>query len=297
MKAITWNPLLRAEEFPPPVIPKGWIFGKVLKAMISPLDRILMKGFPIPLGRIPGGYGVVRVLEPGVSSKTSAGEVYGVIPYCDKEVLGITVNGLMGEYATVPTKCLVRVAGVESTYLPLWLEFSFMEDLKKKIDENKRILVIGCGFTSYIIALNVETNLDITFTCVNGGFMKQIAETGAKVISVSKLNNYTYNFDFIILESQEPFYVLKSLEYIGNNNTEKTVYVLPENPDLLMWLPPWTSNVRILRARFGKISSGVRSLEKLKEEHIKKYVAVTNELEEVPTLFKHFNRVIYEAKP
>jgi len=41
----------------------------------------------------------------------------------------------------------------------------------------------------------------------------------------------------------------------------------------------------------------VRSLEKLKEEHIKKYVAVTNELEEVPTLFKHFNRVIYEAKP
>ncbi len=296
MKALAWTPELSIKEYPSPPIPKGWVFGKVIFGMISTLDNSFKAGLPIPLGRIAGSYGVLRVLEAGIDSGAEDGRVYGVVPYSKAGVLGIDIDGLMGSYASVPSDSLIKLEGKQSgelnELLPLWLEFSYIPHLKEAIKDSVNPLILGCNFTTYIIASNLRETKDITVGCFSNDFLKKISELGVKAINISKSSER--GFDFVILGVLSSYHLMNVFNYLGDYE-ELRIYLPPDIPAVFLKLPDTSRKVVIERAKFSDPQKGLKALKNVPGEVLKKNVAVTKELKEIPHLVRRYPRIIWVA--
>jgi len=299
MKVLSWTPELNIMEHPSPPIPKGWVFGKVIYGMISTLDNSFKAGLPIPLGRVAGSFGVLRVLEAGVDSGAEEGRVYGVVLYSREGILGVDIDGLMGPFASVPSDSLIRLEGKHMNELnelmPLWLEFSYLPHLKEAIRDSINPLILGCNFTTYVVATNLRKEKDFIVGCVGNTFLKQFSELGVKTINISKSNsNNDRKFDFVFLGVLSSYYIMNVFKYLGDYEILK-IYLPPDIPAVLLKLPDMPRKIVIERAKFNDPREGLKALRNVSGDFLKKNVAITKELTEIPHLIRHYPRIIWVA--
>jgi len=297
LKAIEWSPELRVLESPPPPIPEGWVFGKVIVAMLSTPDKLFSSALPPPLGVVPGSYGALRVLEVGIDSKAKEGKIYGVIPYSKEGFLGVSINGLMSYYASVPSDSLIGLEGIHldrsKELLPLWLEFSFIPSLKEAIKKSANPLILGCNFLAYVMAANLKGEKEITVGCVSSNrneFLKYISELGVKVINILKGEYNT--FDFVALGTLSSYYSMNLFKLLISDE-DVTIYLPPGMISLIFRVPESFRRVTIEKGRFGEPGEGLKALLNIREDLLKKNIAVAKELEEVIHLIKHYPRVVW----
>ncbi len=296
MKVLAWTPELSVEEYPPPPIPKEWVFGKVISAMISSLDKSFKVGLPTPVGRVAGSYGVLRVLENGVGSGAAEGKIYGVIPYSKEGVLGIDINGLMSVYASVPSDSLINLEGKvlseSSEMLPLWLEFSFIPHLKEIIKESENPLILGCNFMTYVIAANLRNEKEITAGCISKDLLKLMSELGVKVVNISKTSGGS--FDFVVLGVLSSYYLMNVFNYLRSDG-EVRIYLPPNATAVVLKLPDTARKAIIQRAKLGDPREGFKALSNIQEDILKKNIAVAKDLREVIHLIGYYPRILWVA--
>ena len=293
MKAVVWEHDLIVREVPVPPIPEGWVLGKVISAMLSPIDRSATVGAqPLPPGRIMGSYGVIRVVEPGIGSGAGPGELYGVQPYCEDSILGVNLDGTMGEYASVPSSCLIKLRNnLLSERTPLWIEFSFIDQLKELARRSESTLLVGCSFTAYIIANSLRNVADFNVACVERALMKEISELGVPVKKIINLGEKKY--DLVVLEPTSAYYSMKALTLLKKDGT---LYVPPTHTKLQLEYSGHPMSFNVVRAVIGDIESGKQAIETINKKVLSSAVVTTENMEEVPLLAKYFGRVIYAQK-
>ncbi len=293
MKALVWEHDLLVKEVPIPPIPEGWVLGKVLTAMLSPIDRSVTAGVqPTPPGRILGSYGVIRVVEPGINSEVNPGEIFGVQPYCNENIVGVEINGVLSDYASVPTSCLVKIRNeLSNDHIPLWIEFSFLKELSEIAEDSNEALIVGCTFTSYVIASELRKKTDVTVGCVERALMKDIAELGVTVKKIVNVEGEKY--DLVVLEPTSAYYSMKAVRMVKDDGI---MYIPPSHPRLLLDYGGFPRHFSIIRASLSSLESGKTAIENLHPKVLKSAVVTTDNFEEIPSLAKFFGRVIYVRK-
>ena len=201
----------------------------------------------------------------------------------------------MSSYASVPSDSLIKLEGLrlseENELLPLWIEFSFIPHLKEVIKDSKNPLILGCNFMTYVIVTNLLGEKDLTVGCISNGFIKQISELGAKVVNASKIVGGA--FDFVVVGVLSPYYIMNILNHLRGVK-EVFVYLPPDIPAVVLKLPNTLKRALIQRAELGDVGEGRKALSLVRDDVLKKNVAVTEDLEEVPHLFKYYSRVVWK---
>lgn len=293
MKAIIWEHDLAVKEVPVPPIPEGWVLGKVLSAMLSPIDRSVTAGVqPIPPGRILGSYGTIRVVEPGINSGVNPGETFGVQPYCNESIVGVDINGVLSDYASIPASCLIKFREEPSNeYTPLWIEFSFLKELSGIAEDSDETLIVGCSFTSYVIASELRRKTDVTVGCVERALMKDIASLGVTIKKIANVEGEKY--DLVVLEPTSAYYSMRAIRMLKEGGS---LYIPPSHPRLLLDYSGFPRRFSIIRASLSSLESGRNAIERLDRKVLKSAVVTADNFDEIPSLAKFFGRVIYVRK-
>lgn len=298
MKALVWNGEAVVEERPIPPIPRGWVLGKVLAASLTSIDAAVTSGtLPVIPGRVLGSYGLIRVVEPGVDASFGPGEVVGVTPLSSCGTLVIDLDGVMSEYAAVPSDTLVDVSkdatkGKELWKLLLMLEFSFVPKLTDIVG-GKDVLILGTGISTYIIASFLRDYSRITVIGRESPFLKRLAGLGVKVLSAKKhLNKEGLLFDAVILCAIHSYMAMASPTYLRSGGT----LVLPPNTPhgkLVLSYPNTLSKMVIVRPEHGNLRDGEEVLKNVGTDLLESVIGVTKSFEEVGVLRRHYARITY----
>ncbi len=298
MKALVWSGEAVVEERPLPPIPRGWVLGKVFAASLTSIDAAVTSGtLPVIPGRVLGSYGLMRVVEPGVDAPFSPGEVVGVTPLSSEGTLVIDLDGVMGEYAVVPSDTIIdvgkgRMSGGDLWKLLLMLEFSFVPKLAD-IAGGKDVLILGTGISTYIIASFLRGNSRITVMGRESPFLKRLAGLGIKVLSAKKhLNREGSVFDIVVLCAIHSYMAMASPTYLKNGGT----LVLPPNTPhgkLVLSYPNTLSKTVIVRPEHGDLREGEEVLKSVGTDLLESVIGVARSFEEVGVLRRHYARVTY----
>lgn len=298
MKALVWNGEAVVEERPIPPIPRGWVLGKVLAASLTSIDAAVTSGtLPVIPGRILGSYGLIRIVEPGVDASFGPGEVVGVTPLSSCGTLAIDLDGVMSEYAAVPSDTLIDVSRDATKGKNLWklllmLEFSFVPALAD-IVEGKDILILGTGISTYIIASFLKNYSRITVIGRESPFLKRLAGLGIKVLSARKhLSKEGLLFDAVILCAIHSYMAMASPMYLRSGGA----LVLPPNTPhgkLVLSYPNTLSKMVIVRPEHGSLRDGEEVLKEVGTNLLESVIGVTKSFEEVGMLRRHYARIIY----
>ncbi len=298
MKAIVFNGALRLTKLPPPPIPEGWVFGQVLSAMYTPYDTSVLSEFHMEK-RTVGSFGVIRIIELGVNSSGEPGKIYGVKPLCDGEALVLDLEGLMREYASVPSVCLVSIPREEVGSgeevlgrIPLYIEFSLVSSVKKEVVNYEKVLILGCNFTSLVTSLNLLDSHDVVAACTGGSqqnYLRRLAEMGVKVIKASHLRE-DY-FDSIIVSSGNPYYIMRSVTYAKDGG--EIIFMHIAGPTIPISYSIKEGEVKLKAASFSSMRDGKEALRALTDDVLRNEVAVTKVLEEIPSLSRIYGRAVW----
>ncbi len=298
MKALVWNGEAVVEERPVPPIPKGWVLGKVLAASLTSIDAAVTSGtLPVIPGRVLGSYGLIRVVEPGVDTPFGPGEVVGVTPLSSEGTLVIDLDGVMSEYASVPSDTIIDVGKNAVKSADLWklllmLEFSFVPKLTDIVG-GKDVLILGTGISTYIIASFLKSYSRITVIGRESPFLKRLAGLGVKVLSTKKhLNKERSLFDAVILCAIHSYMAMASPTYLRSGGT----LVLPPNTPhgkLVLSYPNTLSRIMIVRPEHGDLRDGEEVLRSVGADLLESVIGVAKSFEEVGVLRRHYARITY----
>ncbi len=298
MKALVWNGEAIIEERPVPPIPRGWVLGKVLAASLTSIDAAVTSGtLPVIPGRVLGSYGLIRVVEPGVDAPFGPGEVVGVTPLSSEGTLVIDLDGVMSEYAAVPSDTIIDVSKNIVKSEDLWklllmLEFSFVPKLTDIVG-GKDVLILGTGISTYIIASFLKSYSRITVIGRESPFLKRLAGLGVKVLSAKKhLNKEGSLFDAVILCAIHSYMAMASPTYLRSGGT----LVLPPNTPhgkLVLSYPNTLSRIVIVRPEHGDLRDGEEVLRSVGTDLLESVIGVARSFEEVGVLRMHYARITY----
>ncbi len=298
MKALVWNGEAVVEERPVPPIPRGWVLGKVLAASLTSIDAAVTSGtLPVIPGRVLGSYGLIRVVEPGVDTPFGPGEVVGVTPLSSEGTLVIDLDGVMSEYASVPSDTTIDVGKNIVKSADLWklllmLEFSFVPKLTDIVG-GKDVLILGTGISTYIIASFLKSYSRITVIGRESPFLKRLAGLGVKVLSAKKhLNKEGSLFDAVILCAIHSYMAMASPTYLRSGGT----LVLPPNTPhgkLVLSYPNTLSRIMIVRPEHGDLRDGEEVLRSVGADLLESVIGVAKSFEEVEVLRRHYARITY----
>jgi len=298
LKALVWNGEAVVEERPIPPIPRGWVLGKVLAASLTSIDAAVTSGtLPVIPGRVLGSYGLIRVVEPGVDASFGPGEVVGVTPLSSEGTLVIDIDGVMSEYAAVPSDTVVSTdknaaAGKDLWKLLLMLEFSFVPKLTGIVG-NKDVLILGTGISTYIIASFLRDYSRITVIGRESPFLKRLAGLGVRVLSAKKhLNKEESLFDAVVLCAIHSYMAMASPTYLKSGGT----LVLPPNTPhgkLVLSYPNTLSKIVIVRPEHGNLHEGEEVLRSVGTDLLESVIGVAKSFEEVGVLRRHYARITY----
>ncbi len=298
MKALVWNGEAVVEERPVPPIPKGWVLGKVLAASLTSIDAAVTSGtYPVIPGRVLGSYGLIRVVEPGVDAPFGPGEVVGVTPLSSEGTLVIDLDGVMSEYASVPSDTAIDVGKNAVKSADLWklllmLEFSFVPKLTDIVG-GKDVLILGTGISTYIIASFLKSYSRITVIGRESPFLKRLAGLGVKVLSAKKhLNKERSLFDAVILCAIHSYMAMASPTYLRSGGT----LVLPPNTPhgkLVLSYPNTLSRIMIVRPEHGDLRDGEEVFRSVGADLLESVIGVAKSFEEVGVLRRHYARITY----
>ncbi len=298
MKALVWNGEAIVEERPVPPIPRGWVLGKVLAASLTSIDAAVTSGsLPVIPGRVLGSYGLIRIVEPGVDAPFDPGEVVGVTPLSSEGTLVIDLDGVMSEYAAVPSDTIIDVGKNVVKSENLWklllmLEFSFVPKLTDIVG-GKDVLILGTGISTYIIASFLKSYSRITVIGRESPFLKRLAGLGVKVLSAKKhLNKERSLFDAVILCAIHSYMAMASPTYLRSGGT----LVLPPNTPhgkLVLSYPNTLSRIVIVRPEHGGLRDGEEVLRSVGADLLESVIGIAKSFEEAGVLRRHYARITY----
>ncbi len=292
MQALTWEYYVAVTEKPVPPIKEKHVLGKVLAAMFGAIERAVMLGlYPVTPKTVMGGFGVIRVVEPGVSASAKPGEVYGVVPMCNSEILGVNADGLLAEYAAPPESCLNKLPkDYISPEAPLWIEFSYLEELKENV-EGKETLLIGCGFSGYVTANYIKDVADLHVACVEKALMDDIVSLGIKASLIDRLGDT--KFEVVIIEPLSSYIATRSINFLREGGT---LIVPPTQPKTVITYSGYPQKFKVIMPRFSSVRSGYEAFKHVPKKVREKAFTITPRLDEVPILIRYYGRVIHASK-
>lgn len=293
MRALVWGHHVGVVDKPVPPIPEGWVLGKVMAAMFGPIERATVLGIqPIEPGRVLGSFGVMRIVERGVGVKDiGPGQVVAVPAYCTGRIIGVDMDGLLADYASVPREC---VRPVPSDYLspltPLWLEFSFLDGLREAV-AGRDTLAIGCGFTGYVTASYIRGVADLTVACVERGLMEEIGKLGVRTMMLDSVEG---SYDVVVLEPLSTYATFVALRFLKDGG----ILILPPTQSKIvlkyMGFPP---KLTLYRPGFGNLAVGKEAIDAVPKKIMTQAVVTVKNLDEVRVMSRYYGRVIYVPKP
>ncbi len=292
MRALVWGHHVGVVDKPVPPIPEGWVLGKVLAAMFGPIERAIVMGIqPIEPGRVLGSFGVMRIVERGVGVEDlGPGQVVAVPAYCMGSIVGVDMDGLLADYASVPKEC-VRLVPSEflSPLTPLWLEFSFLEGLAEVV-AGKDTLAIGCGFTGYVTASYLRRVTNLTVACVERGLMEEIGKLGVRTMMLDSVEG---SYDVVILEPLSTYATLVALRFLKDGG----ILVLPPTqPKIVLKYMGFPSRLTLYRPGFGNLAIGRDAIGAVPKKIMSQAVVTVKNLDEVRVMSRYYGRVIYVSR-
>ncbi|MEM1664385.1 MAG: hypothetical protein QXN90_05975 [Zestosphaera sp.] len=286
LKSVKWydNEALLEESTIPP-IPSRRVLVKVLSASIySPYkNKNVLKN--VKSGKTLGSFGLVRVIEPGVETEVMPGEVYGVMPYTKYGVLGLDIDGLASEYAVVPEEALVSLKGIELKKIsPLHVEFGYIHELTKLVESSEKGLIVGCGFTAYVLGLAFKNYRNSEILCLNAEHLKSLRDLGLPL--KRSLEDLKDDADLLVI-TEDTEIDLRSLLRDG-----AWVYITPGTFTLSLHYHGIPSKVRLARPKTFKPKYSARYLNGISPHIIESQVKTVNELSQAVEALSLFERVL-----
>lgn len=286
LKSIKWyegGVVLEETAIPP--IPSKHVLAKVLSVLIySPHKNKNVFKNTVP-GRTLGGFGLVRVIEPGVGAEVMPGEVFCVKPYTTHGILGLDIDGLASEYAVIPREALISLRGTELERIsPLHVEFGYIHELIKLMEISERGLIVGCGLAAYILGLVARNYRNMEVLCSNTDYLKSLKDLGLPL--KRSLEDLKERADLLIL-TEEADIDLKSM--LREN---AWVYIAPGVFTLSLHYRGIPSKIKLVRPKAFKPKYSMRYLGRVSPHILESQVKTVSELSQAIEALSLFERVI-----
>lgn len=286
LKCIKWSDDKAVlENVPIPPIPAESALVKVLSSLIySPFrNRSLVKNARV--GVTLGSFGVVRVVEPGVRSNVAPGEVYGVIPYCRKGILGLDLDGLASEYAVIPAECLIRTEANHTQQLtPLYIEFGYIDEVVKLLRRSSKTLIVGCGLTAYVLGLLARNYRNTEVLCLNVNQVKQLQDLGLPLRK--NVEDVGKGVDLLLLTDDADVDLMELLDNGGR------IYLTPGVFAKDLRFKCVLSRVELMRPNLFKPECGKTYVDRVSKYILNTWVGFTNDLSQALSAFEFFERIV-----
>lgn len=277
------------EDITIPPIPPKHVLAKVLSTLIySPhKNKNILKN--IGDGRTLGSFGLVRVIEPGVGTEVMPGEVYGVKPYTDSGILGLDLDGLASEYAVIPEEALVSLKGIELERVsPLHVEFGYVYELTKLVENSEKRLIIGCGLTAYILGLVVKNYRNSEILCPSTDYLKSLRDLGLPLRK--SLDDLRDKIDLLILTED----VEVDLRNVLRDGA--CIYITPGTFTLSLHYRGAPSKIKLARPRIFRPKHSLRYLRRVSMYIIESQIKTINELSQAIEALNFFERVLVDFR-
>lgn len=286
LKSVKWrdNEVVLEESTIPPIPPRH-VLVKVLSVLIySPYkNRSMIKN--VKSGKTLGSFGLVRIVEPGVEAEVMPGETYGVRPYTTYGILGLDVDGLASEYAVIPREALVSLKGLELGEIsPLHIEFGYVYELTKLVEGSDKVLVVGCGFTAYVLGLAVRNYRNSEILCLSTEHLKSLRDLGLPL--KKSLEDLKNKADLLILTEDAEVDLRNLLR------DDAWIYVTPGIFTLDIHYYGTPQRVKLARPRIFKPKHSIRYLNRVSPHIMESQVKAVKELSQAVEALGLFERVL-----
>lgn len=290
LKSVKWyeGGVVLEETAVPPIPPKH-VLAKVLSVLIySPHKNKNVFRNTVP-GRTLGGFGLVRVIEPGVGAEVMPGEVFFVKPYTTHGILGLDIDGLASEYAVIPREALVSLKGAELERISsLHVEFGYIHELVKLMKISERGLIVGCGLAAYILGLAARDYRNVEILCSNTDYLKSLRDLG---LSLKRgLEDLKDRVDLLILTEEADI----DLKNVLRENA--WIYVAPGVFTLSLHYRGIPSKIMLARPKTFKPEYSMRFLGRVSPHILESQVKTVSELSQAVEALSLFERVIIDFK-
>lgn len=293
LKSVKWygSEAILEETTMPPIPPKH-VLAKVLSALVySPYKNknVLRNTKP---GKTLGSFGLVRVIEPGIESKVMPGEVYGVKPYTTYGILGLDVDGLASEYVVIPREALLNLKEAEPEKVsPLHIEFGYIYELSKLLEGFEKGLIVGCGFTAYVIGFAVKNYRNIEILCSSSEYLKSLKDLGLPLRR--NLEDVKDKIDLLILTEDTEVDLRNLLNLLRDN---AWIYITPGIFTLSLNYFGIPSKIKLVRPRTFKPKYSMRYLDRISPHIVEYHIKVVSELSQVVSALSLFERVLVDFR-
>ncbi len=232
----------------------------------------------------------MRVVEPGIETGVMPGEVYGVKPYVAHGILGLDVDGLASEYAVIPKEALVSLKGIELEKVsPLHVEFGYVHELTKLVESSSRGLIVGCGFTAYVLGLAVKNYRNSEILCIDTEYLKSLRDLGLPL--KRDLENLKDKVDLLVLTEDIEMIDLRNL--LREN---AWIYITPGTFTLSLHYHGIPPKIKLARPRVFKPKYSMRFLNKVSPHITESQIKIVNELSQVIEALSLFERVLVNLR-
>ncbi len=286
LKSIKWykGGVVLEETAIPPIPPKH-VLAKVLSVLIySPHKNENVFKNTVP-GKTLGGFGLVRVIEPGVGAEVMPGEVFCVKPYTAYGILGLDIDGLASEYAVIPREALVSLRGAELERISLLhVEFGYIHELVKLMEISERGLIVGCGLAAYILSLVARNYRNMEVLCSKTDYLKSLRDLGLPLRR--SLEDLKERADLLILTEEVDI----DLKNMLRENA--WVYIAPGVFTLSLHYRGIPSKIKLARPKGFKPKYSMRYLGRVSPHILESQVKTVSELSQAVEALSLFERVI-----
>ncbi|MEM0297632.1 MAG: hypothetical protein QXS42_04490 [Zestosphaera sp.] len=227
----------------------------------------------------------MRVTEPGIGSNVMPGEVYGVVPYSRRGVLGLDLDGLASEYAVVPAECLVRMEVSHLQQLtPLYMEFSYIDEVVKLLRRSSRTLIVGCGFTAYVLGLLARNHRNVEVLCLDVDRVKQLRELSLPLRK--SVEDVERGVDLLIMAGDVDIDITEVLNDGGRIYLTPGVFVM----DVCFKCTP--SRIKLMRPNYFRPERGKTYVDRVSKYMLSTQVGFVSDLNQAISTLEIFERII-----
>lgn len=291
MRALMWRYGLELIDIPIPPVEDDEVLGKVLIAVFGIIDNAVGTGFLPHKEVVAGSMALIRVIEPGIGQDyIREGELCLVKPRCLSRTHGLDTDGFLSEYGKTKRKCLIKIPQKSKPSIELMLafEFSYINDVLNTLEGND-VIIIGCNLDAYVLSLNLSNKYNVTVICRDSKIRRYIASTGVNIVKPERVKG---EYDAAILAS----YTLgEGLDVIKLLKDNATIVIPPTHPPYYISSKNIKRLIKIFVPALQSPNYGRPYIDKLSKNLLKDFIAITNELKDVGSLARYFDRVYYST--
>ncbi|MEM4551391.1 MAG: hypothetical protein QXF92_01840 [Thermosphaera sp.] len=164
-RAIVFDGTLNLIERPAIVLNPGFILVKPLEVYLGFIEKLLTSGsIPLSTPIIPGSMGIAKVIEAYNGDSSIIGKLVVISPFNAEKFLGLERDGLLSNYAVVPSNYIHSVVERPGPYDVMTPLIHHALEIAEKIRETP--LILGCELLSLFVGLySREKGFEPDFIC------------------------------------------------------------------------------------------------------------------------------------